>query len=203
MDNISLLTNLGFTEYEARTYVALSDLGPSTAKEISNYSKLPKNKTYEMLLKLEKKKKVITLPITPRKYKLLDINQLKTDIEEKKKSLLDIEKNLSKFIEESSRPKFNDFKEIFWIIRGKKAIIDKMAAQNALTKKEILSINRLSISNSANLRQMKKAITSGVKVKMLVPNIKDNQHIKKRLGVRMRVAGAYLLAGIFRTPHLF
>ena len=190
MDNISLLTNLGFTEYEARTYVALSDLGPSTAKEISNYSKLPKNKTYEMLLKLEKKKKVITLPITPRKYKLLDINQLKTDIEEKKKSLLDIEKNLSKFIEESSRPKFNDFKEIFWIIRGKKAIIDKMAAQNALTKKEILSINRLSISNSANLRQMKKAITSGVKVKMLVPNIKDNQHIKKRLGVRMRVAGA-------------
>ena len=55
MEKIELLKSLGFTEYEARTYLALSDLGPSSAKEISNYSKLPKNKTYEMLNKMEKK----------------------------------------------------------------------------------------------------------------------------------------------------
>ena len=183
MNNIDILKNLGFTEYEARTYVALTELGPSTAKEISEYSKLPKNKTYEMLNRLEKNKKVISLPITPRKYKVLDINQLKDEVKEKKKQVNLIEKNLNKFIEESSKPKLKEFKEIFWIIRGKKAIIEKMTNQNKTCKKEILSINKLSTANPVNLRNMKIAIDNGTKVKMLVPDIKHNKLIKKWLAI--------------------
>ena len=94
MDNIVILKNLGFSEYEARTYVALTELGPSTAKEISNYSKLPRNKTYDMLRKLELKNRIISLPVTPRKYRILYINQLKEIIENKKESLEKLEHNL-------------------------------------------------------------------------------------------------------------
>ena len=181
MDNIQLLKNLGFSEYEARTYVALSELGPSTAKEISEYSKLPKNKTYEMLNRLEKKKKILSLPITPRKYKILDIEQ-------QKKSINVLEKTLNKFIEESSKPKLREFKEIFWVIRSKKAIIEKMTAQNKICTKEIISINRLSISNTSNLKNMKLAINKGTKVKMLVPNTRKNKHVPKwkKMGVEIR-----------------
>jgi sugar-specific transcriptional regulator TrmB len=189
MDNISLLKNLGFTEYEARTYVALSDLGPCTAKEISDYSKLPKNKTYEMLNRLEKKKKIMSLPITPRKYRILDINQLKNHIEDKKKSLKLIEKNLNKYIEESKKPKLKEFKEIFWIIRGKKAIISKMSAQNKYCKKEILSVNRLSKAYPENLRNMKHAIKNGTKAKFLTPIEKSNPQVLKKwksIGVEIR-----------------
>ncbi len=179
MHNINLLKKLGFTEYEARTYVALSELGPSTAKEISEYSKLPKNKTYEMLNKLENKEKIVSLPVTPRKYKILDINQLKENVTDQKKQINLIEKKLNKFIEESSKPKLKEFKEIFWIIRGKKAIIEKMTNQNKKAKKEILSINRLSTANPVNLRNMKIAINNGAKVKFLAPDLKNNKQALK------------------------
>jgi sugar-specific transcriptional regulator TrmB len=188
MNNIDLLKNLGFTEYEARIYVVLSELGPSNAKELSNYSKIPKNKTYETLNNLEKKKKILTLPVTPKKYKILDINQLAEEIDIQKNSLKILEKTLANFIEESKKPK-NEFKEIFWIIRGKDAIIKKMSLQNKICKKEILSINRLSSSNPVNLRNMKHAINNGSKIKMLVPINKDNkEHVLKwgKIGVKIK-----------------
>lgn len=189
MDNLNLLKNLGFTQYESRVYLALSQLGPSTAREISDYSKLPRNKTYEMLNKLEKNKKIISLPISPKKFKILDINQLKETVLEQKKSVNALEKTLNKFIEKSNKPKLNEFKEIFWIIQGKQAITKKMSLQNKLTKKEILSLNKLSVANPTNLRNMKSAIDNGVKAKMLVPfNNKVISNIKKweNVGVEIR-----------------
>jgi sugar-specific transcriptional regulator TrmB len=189
MENFKLLKSLGFTEYEARVYLALCDLGPCTAKEISDYSNLPRNKTYEMLRKLESKNRIQSLPVSPAKFKILDINQLKDIISEKKKELLKIESNVNRLIEESSKPKSKDFKEIFWIIRGKKAIINKMKEQNLKTKNELLSINRLSVANPINLKNMKIAIKKETKVLMLVPNIKKNiRNVKKwqAIGVDIR-----------------
>jgi len=189
MDNLDLLKKLGFTEYESRVYLALSELGASTAREISDYSKLPRNKTYEMLNKLEKKKKIISLPISPRKFKILDINQLKETVQEQKNSVNAIEKTLNKFIIESNKPKLKEFKEVFWIIRGKQAITKKMSLQNKLTKKEMLSFNKLSTANPTNLRNMKTAINNGVKAKMLVPYNKEAKtNIKKweNVGVEIR-----------------
>ena len=58
-----------------------------------------------------------------------------------------------------------------------------MSAQNKLCKKEILSINRLSISNPVNLRNMKNSISNGLKAKMLVPNTKENTHVKKWIDI--------------------
>lgn len=188
MDNLELLKKLGFTEYESRVYLTLSELGPSSAKEISDYSKLPRNKTYEMLNRLEKKKKIISLPITPKKFKILDISQLKDEIEIQKKSLIILEKRLDELIVENAKPKLKEFKEIFWIIRGKKSIIEKMSLENKKCKKEILSINRLSTSNPVNLRNMKHSVDNGTKIKMLVPNIENNPHVKKwkSIGVEIR-----------------
>jgi sugar-specific transcriptional regulator TrmB len=189
MENLMLLKSLGFTEYEARTYLALCELGPSTAREIASYSNLPRNKTYEMLKKLESKNKIQSLPVSPAKFKVLDINQLKDIVSEKKKNIANLEDNLNRLIEESTKPKLKDFKEIFWIIRGKKAIVDKMTKQNLLTRSELLSINRLSVINPVNLRNMKTAIKNGAKVKMLVPFTKNRlKNIKKwaSLGVEIK-----------------
>ena len=58
MENLKLLRSLGFNEYEARTFLSLSELGASSAKEISEFSKVPRNKTYEVLQKLESKARI-------------------------------------------------------------------------------------------------------------------------------------------------
>jgi len=174
MDNIILLKSLGFTEYEARVYVALSDLGAATARELSQYSKLPRNKTYDTLKKLEQKGRLQSLPISPRKYKLLNINQLKVEIESKKKSLSLLEENINRFVEESSKPKIKEYREIFWVIRSKKAIMEKMKSQNMITKKEMLSLNRLSHASADNLKNIRKGVREGLKIKMLVPFTEEN-----------------------------
>jgi len=188
MEKINLLKNLGFTEYEARVYIALSELGPSKAREIAEYSKVPRNKTYEILKDLEKKNKIQILPITPKKYKILNMDQLKKEVDDKKEKLHEVGKKLDKFIEESRKPRLSEFKEVFWIIRGKRAIIEKMKSHNKKCEKEILSINRLSKLNPANIRDMKKAIDRGTKVKMLVPNKNDNKNVVswENIGVEIK-----------------
>ena len=57
MDSIKLLRRIGMTEYEARAYLSLARLGPSTVREIVLESKLPRNKAYEALQRLEEKNK--------------------------------------------------------------------------------------------------------------------------------------------------
>ena len=47
------LTQLGFSEYEARTYVALLKENPLTAYEIAKFSEIPTSKIYEVIRKLE------------------------------------------------------------------------------------------------------------------------------------------------------
>jgi HTH-type transcriptional regulator, sugar sensing transcriptional regulator len=49
---IERLMEIGFTEYEARTYLALIQVNPATAYEVSRVSGIPSSKIYEVLAKL-------------------------------------------------------------------------------------------------------------------------------------------------------
>ena len=160
MDQIKLLQKLGMTEYEARAYLSLAKLGPSTVREIVLDSKLPRNKTYESLQKLEQKNKVIFLPVSPRKYKINNPEIFKEEIKELNNSV----DSLIKLIEQ---PKITEFKDLFWIIKGKKAIEEKLATQNTKAKREILACNKLSKILYKNIRTMEDAIKKGVKVKII------------------------------------
>lgn len=53
--NISTLTRLGLTDYEARAYIALLRDNPLTAYEISKNSGIPSSKVYEVITKMESK----------------------------------------------------------------------------------------------------------------------------------------------------
>ena len=160
MDQIRLLQKLGLTEYESRAYFSLSKLGPSTVKEIVLDSNLPRNKTYEALQKLEQKNKVMSLPVSPRKYKISNPEVFKEEIKE----LNDSVDSLIKLIEQ---PKITEFKDLFWVIKGKKAIEEKLASQNTKVEREILACNKLSKILYKNIRTMKEAVDKGISVKMI------------------------------------
>lgn len=160
MEELKLLKRMGFTEYEARAYLALARLGPSTVREIVVESKLPRNKTYEALQKLEQKNRVISLLVSPRKYKITNPELFKEEIRKLDESF----NSLIKLIEQ---PKTTEFKELFWIIKGKKAIEEKLATQNTKAKKEILSCNKLSKILYKNIRTMRESVDRGVKVKII------------------------------------
>jgi len=71
------LTRLGFTEYEAKAYVALLTEHPLTAYEIAKNSGIPTSKIYEVIRKLEKRRTIQAIhgerskmyaPLTPDEF---------------------------------------------------------------------------------------------------------------------------------------
>lgn len=55
MDTISYFTSLGFTEYEAKVYLALLDTNPATGYQISKQSGVPRSMVYEALGRLSQR----------------------------------------------------------------------------------------------------------------------------------------------------
>ncbi len=62
------LKSLGFTDYEARVYLALLAKSPATAYEISNSSGVPRPNTYSALKALTTRKAVMPVSANPIKY---------------------------------------------------------------------------------------------------------------------------------------
>ena len=59
----------GLTEYQARVYLTLLDLGSATASQISPLSKVPRTRIYAAMQQLHEKGLVQILPETPLRYK--------------------------------------------------------------------------------------------------------------------------------------
>jgi sugar-specific transcriptional regulator TrmB len=174
IDFIALLKGLGFTEYESRTYFALAKLGPSTAREVAIESKLPRNKTYEMLNHLVQKGHVSLLPITPRKYKLINIRKLADEIDKKKKEVDDLESKFSEFEKFIESPDRSGFNEIFWVIKGQRAIAAKIAEETSALEKEAISVVRRSLDYLPGLKNVEQATKRGVKTRIMGVIDKDN-----------------------------
>lgn len=59
MDTFSFFTSLGFTEYEAKVYLALLDHNPATGYQISKQSGVPRSMVYEALGRLNQRGAVL------------------------------------------------------------------------------------------------------------------------------------------------
>ena len=179
MDKIILLKKLGFTEYEARAYLSLARLGPSVVRSIVDDSKLPRNKTYEALQKLEEKNKIVSLPVSPKKYKIINPDLLKEDFEEMSSSV----DSLINLIEQ---PKSEDFNDLFWVLRGKKVLMDKFAIENSKCSKEIFSCSVLNKIPYKNIRVISEKVKEGVSVRFITSWDERN----------IRVYDAWIKAGV-------
>lgn len=62
------MRGFGLSEYAARAYLALLDLGTTEARDVSGLSKVPASKIYHILDQLHEKGLVVVLPEFPRKY---------------------------------------------------------------------------------------------------------------------------------------
>lgn len=84
---VETLVNIGFTEYEARAYIALIGLGSATAREVSEISGVPHGRIYSVLRSLADKGYVFVEEGTPAHYyaeKSFDvINPLKAEMDRK------------------------------------------------------------------------------------------------------------------------
>src|SRR5438309_9746072 len=67
-ERVRKLMEHGLTEYQARVYLTLLDLGAATATQISPLSKVPRTRIYATMQQLHQKGLVQILPETPLRY---------------------------------------------------------------------------------------------------------------------------------------
>lgn len=116
------LKQFGLTEYEASTYLTLNYMISGTATEISENSKVPRSKIYEILKLLDKKGFIEVKNGRPLKYSAISpMNIFRTNKNKIISELEESEKNLNEIYD-------NQLSKIpapVWLIYGKDKIIEK------------------------------------------------------------------------------
>ncbi|MFC1723208.1 TrmB family transcriptional regulator [Nanoarchaeota archaeon] len=183
MDKRKLLQRMGLTEYESRAYLSLAKLGPSTVREIVLDSKLPRSKTYEALQKLEDQNKAVALPGSPKRYKITNHELLKEEIK-------DMADSMNSLIKKIETPRGTEYKDLFWVIKGRKPLIEKFTIENQKAEKEIFSCSELNKMLYKNMRIIKERTERGVKVRFITLFDKRNMKYYRawlRVGAKIRV----------------
>lgn len=92
---MSLLSQLGLTEYESRTLTTLFDLYEADAPDISRNAEIPKTRVYDVLEKLKEKGLVLEVYGRPKKYKVIDPEDIfKNLLDKKQKEFRDLDKQV-------------------------------------------------------------------------------------------------------------
>lgn len=92
---MNLLSQLGLTEYESRTLTTLFDLYEADAPDISRNAEIPKTRVYDVLEKLKEKGLVLEVYGRPKKYKVIDPEDIfKNLLDKKQKEFRDLDKQV-------------------------------------------------------------------------------------------------------------
>jgi sugar-specific transcriptional regulator TrmB len=182
-EHIQTLTQLGLSHRQAKVYLALLISGMSTAKTISQVSKVPRQDVYTVVAILEKMglcEKAITKPVmfivTPIKESLDILMQRKTaeydDLQIRTRNLLQDLSHYSREITyQEEKAQFLLFSERqARVLRIEEVINNAATAVDSFTTPEIFK--QVIVSSEEVL---KKAARRGVKFRYLMENTKDKE----------------------------
>ena len=156
-DLIGKLNQMGFTNYEAKAYLALVKNNPATGYEISNIAHVPRSVIYSTLRKLESRGFVTSVHEKPRRYVPLSPKQLlsrmESDFNEKMGML---KEELMDYVEMPET-------EGFWNIRGYDNML-QIARSNIQEAKELICISGWEREIEELSEDLKKAKARGVEI---------------------------------------
>ncbi len=161
---VEKLTRLGFKEYEAKVFLALTILGPSTASQIHEFSGVPRPRVYDVLKELEKKGFLEAQESSPRIFKVPSIEVVMNHIEKDLiNTIYEVKSQIQKLKLETQRRK-----EIYTLtLYGQKSILIKVKDMITNAKNEI-SIGVFNIDFfKPFIVELKQAHDRNVKIKLL------------------------------------
>lgn len=92
---LNLLLDFGLTEYEAKTLTTLFNFVEADAPHISRNAEIPKTRIYDVLEKLKERGLVLEVYGRPKRYKVIDPNEIfKYLMEDKQKHLSVLDKQV-------------------------------------------------------------------------------------------------------------
>lgn len=174
-DIIEHLTQLGMSEYEAKAYIATVALGEGTIKEISDESKVPRSRAYDIMERLLEKGFVEVGNTNPRCYRANDpaevFGHLIEGMEKARDEVVKALEEIGSTAERRDNP--------IWTIKGEWAIDHKVAEMMESAKREVVII---SIHNDYLKRYAKNVASVSEKRAVTVVVLEGTEDIMGSLG---------------------
>jgi sugar-specific transcriptional regulator TrmB len=174
-ERLSRMKELGLTEYQARVYLTLLDLGVSKASQIPTLSRVPRTRIYSTMNQLHEKGLVEIIPESPIKYKPVAIEDfLERVAESHRRTAEDIVDKKEGLMSEFAVSAIAQAEETggFEAIYGRRNVRDRLNRMYEESEKEILSVGTaLSPTRivRSRLPTVEERFNSGVEIKYAFP----------------------------------
>jgi len=161
------LREFGLTEYESRAYIILTMYGSSIASFISEHTRIPSSKIYDILNSLKAKGLVEICSTKPKRFKAIEPKHALNNIIEKREFVASQLRMRANNILSKLTPLEEKDNSQIWSSTGKKIFIDKICELFRGSKENITFVTGDFPRNPHLDEEFLKAIKRGVKVRIL------------------------------------
>jgi sugar-specific transcriptional regulator TrmB/predicted hydrocarbon binding protein len=185
-ERLSKMKELGLTDYQARVYLTLLDLGVSKASQIPTLSRVPRTRIYSTMNQLHEKGLVEIIPESPIKYKPVPIEDfLERVAEAHRRSADNIAEKKDRLMNEFAVSAIAEAEETgrFEAIYGRRNVRDRLNRMYEESENEILSVGTVQSPIRivrSRLPTIEERFNSGVDIKYAFPingSNRDNAQI--------------------------
>ncbi len=142
-DRLRKMQNLGLTEYQARIYLTLLDLGEAIASQLPSLSRVPRTRTYSTMNQLHEKGLVEIIPEKPTKYVPVPIEAYIEKVAERKRlEASELETNVDDYALEFAIAPTVEVEKAgkFEAIYGRRNVRERLSKMYDSAKKEIILV---------------------------------------------------------------
>jgi len=136
-ETTSVLESLGFTEYEARCFVALTRLGQGTARDVAEVAGVPRPRVYDSVEHLQDRGLADVQDAQPRRFRAADPHDAVETIRREYGRRLD---RLDGLLPRLRSPQSREESAGIWVVEGNDAVSDRLAALAADATGELLVV---------------------------------------------------------------
>lgn len=200
MNELDFFRKLGLTEYSSKIFQCLLNKGEMNVRELSNFVNVPRNKIYESLQELEKQNRIVTINVTPKRFKVINVQSLRDEIKE----LKTMSENIIFNFEEIQKTQQSTY--LFSTLEGQEKIKEYLKIYTTNSTKEILGCSSLEKVHFNNLKEFKQAVERGVSVKIIAlfdEKYKKSYRSYKNVGIDIRFFNTKLYGELFPRITVF
>jgi sugar-specific transcriptional regulator TrmB/FixJ family two-component response regulator len=172
-ERLGVLETFGISGYQAKAYLALLELGPSQARDVSGRSGVPLGRVYDVLEKLHQRGLAEVMPEAPRRYRAVPFEVcLERELQRHRERIELLEREQESLLEvmAPTGPQNGFERGEYVVVRGRKAMLERVAGLLASVEKDVLMLGtertpqRLRADGSAAELQAR-----GGRTRLLVP----------------------------------
>jgi sugar-specific transcriptional regulator TrmB len=187
-EGIRLLIHMGFTETQAKLYLALLNIGKTDVKTLSKQANVPRQAAYRTLGELQEKGIVEKIISLPQEYQAIPLQDgLAIMISSKANEYAKIIEKAKEFLlkfEAQNQTQISEKQYNISIIEGKDTVINKIRALTDGLENNICvcqTVQRWMHVNLEIVDNVKKALSRGVKYRVVLEKPEEGLSIPKEL----------------------